>query len=109
MNTVVSVITGKGIRSTVGVVTRKDDSDRITVNYPHRKGSNEVFCGSTGYSISLDHLKIRQATAEEIKEWRNAVGPAKTARTKANTPDKVKEIRWVAVDLGMGYQIVTSF
>jgi hypothetical protein len=109
MKTTISAIKGKGIRTTIGVVTMKStDTDRINLHYPLRMGSKSVNCGSTSYSISKDSISIRPATDEEIKMWRNAEGVGMSARKSANTPEKVKAIKWVACSLNNGENIITN-
>jgi hypothetical protein len=109
MKTTISAIKGKGIRTTICVVTMKStDTDRIKVHYPLRMGSKSVNCGATSYSVSEDSITIRPATDEEIKMWRKAEGVGMSARKSANTPEKVKDIKWVACSLSIGENIITN-
>jgi len=109
MKTTISAIKGKGIRTTIGVVTMKStDTDRIYIHYPLGMGRKYVNCGSAAYSVSENSITIRPATDEEIKKWRNAEGVGMTSRKYANTPEKVKTIKWVAYSLNDGENIITN-
>ena len=99
LNEIITVTSLKGCKRTItGVVTKNPSYHHYTINYPIYNSKGEVFCGSI--SFSCDKVKsIRPATEEEIKAWRKAEGVAKAARAKANTVEKVKDIKWIRVAL----------
>lgn len=106
LNTVISVIKVKTCEI-IGVVTKNNEGNFYNISYPTKKKRPDVWCGGSSAN-TCDVKSIRPATDEEIKVWRNAEGVAKSARAKANTADKVKEIKWVAASLRIGEKIITT-
>lgn len=105
LNEVISVTKAKGFRHAIGVASKKGNI--ITVDYPLFRGGKEIYGGSIGFRTE-EVTAIRPATEEEIKEWRNTPGIAKTARKTANTADKVMKIKWVAIGLLDGSKIINT-
>lgn len=104
LSDVISVISCNSMKPSIAVCTIKNDI--ISMAYPLVIGKTEIECGSSGRTITNNNVKIRPATIEEIKQWRNALGPAQSARKTANTVEKVKEIKWVASALRLGKKII---
>lgn len=109
LSEVISVITAKDIKPTIAVCLASSRyPDLINIDYPLVIGENEITCGGAGTNIKNNNVKIRPATAKEIKMWRNADGVGKSNRKTANTVDKIKAIKWVDVGLRNGEKIITS-
>ena len=108
LSNVISVISIKNSKPITGVVVLNPSlPDLYSIFYPLKKGSSEVLSGGSGGKL-VEVKSIRPATEEEIKAWRKADGVGKSARVKANTEEKVKEIKWVKVALRCGETIITS-
>jgi len=109
LSQVISVISAKDTDPTIAVcMTSSNYTDIINIEYPLIIGEDEVHCGGTGTNIKGNNVKIRPATVDEIKLWRNAGGVGKSNRKSANTIDKVKSIKWIAAGLRLGSKIITS-
>jgi hypothetical protein len=81
--------------------------DLYSILYPLKKGSDAVLAGGGGGKL-VEVKSIRPATEEEIKAWRKADGVGKSARARANTEERVKNIKWVDIAIMSGETIITS-
>jgi len=97
------------IKPTIGIVCKyKIYPDMLGINYPMILGSDWQGCGGMNFFNSKKLISVRPATEEEIKEWRNAKGLIASTRKRANTVDKVKQLKWVKLTVGRGDELITS-